>query len=477
MSCAIRVARSRVALLALPLMVTAAGLPAAAESPAADSSDLIATLLPEAVAITAVQHIPSAASESGAPADPDAYTRKESYGSGFVYDPSGLIVTNRHVIANASEIYVTLDDNTKLKATLIYQAPIDMALLKVDAGRPLQPVKWADSSTLRPGDEVIAIGNPFGIGETVTTGIVSALDRDIGQTQDINGGGENLDAFIQTDAALNRGNSGGPLFNLKGEVIGIDTSIVSPTASSAGLGFAIPSNDALFVLDQYGKYGRVRAGYLGTTVQQMDPAIADSAGLSSPRGVIINNVLSGSPAAQAGLRTGDVILKIGDREIRDPRTFNRAVAATPFGQTTQVEIWRDAHDEVVNVTFSEAPSSEPVVTQVHAEPPSPAQLNAADLGFELAPLDDSLRKKFNLAPERQGVVVTAVKPNSFADLRGAVPGDIVVKVQDTPVTSPADLSAAVRAARAANQRHLLVMIERGQQFRWLGVPLVASTAQ
>jgi serine protease Do len=426
------------------------------------SAELVATLLPTVVAIEAIQLARPAS--NGQPAViGGAYT-----GSGFIIDSSGLIVTNHHVVENAVDLYVTLADRTRLRADVIYISPIDMVLLKVNAGHPLPTVKWGDSAKMRPGDSVIAIGDPLAVGITVTAGIISALDRSIGETI--------YDDFLQTDAAINHGNSGGPLFNLEGEVIGVNTALISPGSGFAGLAFSIPSNNVKFIVDEYKKYGRVRLAYFGADVQPVTQDMADGVGLPSPEGVIVASVAPGSPAEKAQLRPGDIILKLNDNEIDQPRTYNRIAAISPFGEPVPLVLWRDGAEKTLSVTLVESPKSQAAAAALPttAAPSASNEVTATTLGITMAPITDDLRTKFNLAADQKGVVITEVQPQSLADQRGLKAGDVVIQVANKPIETPEDLRQAVAAARQANQRALLVLAKQGDAVRWVGVPLVKS---
>ena len=429
-----------------------------------DEAALVATLLPEVVNISVIRYDPP-------PNDPHpsklaAYTKKFVSGSGFVIDPSGLIITNAHVVEDASEIVVIFSDMVRRRAAVIYRSPIDMVVLKVHTDNPLAAIKWGNSETMRPGDPVIAIGNPLGIGTTVTSGIVSALDRDIQETP--------YDAFIQTDAAINHGNSGGPLFNLSGEVIGINTALYAPSGEtgSVGLGFAIPGNDAQFVLDQVKKYGRVRQGWLGALVQPVNDSIGDAVGLNPPNGVIIDSVVPGSPAAQAGLRAGDIIMKIGSEPVADPRAYNRAVGKTPFGEVRPVTLWRDRMLETLMIKFTESPNSQPPKMDMADMAPMLKPLTVGDIGVTLSPVTPATRAKFKLAANQRGVVITNVTRNSIADSEGLLAGDVVVRAGGRAVSSTADLREAVKVEMVSKEHHILLMLQEASGFRFVALPLV-----
>jgi serine protease Do len=451
-----------VAPLFLATLLSATTPPAIAAPLPPGSAQLVATLLPTVVAIEAIQ-VARPASNGQPAVIGGAYT-----GSGFIIDPSGLIVTNHHVVENAVDLYVTLSDKTRLRADVIYMSPIDMVLVKVNAGRPLPTIKWGDSAKMRPGDSVIAIGDPLAVGITVTAGIISALDRSIGETI--------YDDFLQTDAAINHGNSGGPLFNLEGEVIGVNTAIISNSTGFSGLGFSIPSNNVKFIVEEYRKYGRVRLAYFGAEVQPVSQDIAESVGLPSPQGVIVSGVAPGSPADKAKLRRGDIILKFNDNAIDEPRTYNRIAAVSPFGEPVPLVLWRGGAEQTLSVTLVESPKSQAPAAALPTAPTSGAsnEVTATTLGITLAPITDDLRTKFNLSPSQKGVVVTEVQPQSLADQRGLKAGDVVIQVADKPIDSPDDLRQAVAAARQANQHALLVLAQQGDAVRWVGIPLVKS---
>ena len=451
----------------LAMFAVGAGLPVGAAQAGGlppDAADVVAKLLPEVVNISVVKYTPPKN-------DPHsknlaAYDKDLISGSGFVVDPSGVIVTNAHVVEGASEIIVIFQDMTRRRAKLIYRSPIDMVLLKVNADAPLPAVTWGDSETMRPGDSVIAIGNPLGIGTTVTAGIVSALDRDIQETP--------YDAFIQIDASINHGNSGGPLFNTAGQVIGINTALYAPggQTGSVGLGFAIPGNDAQFVLDEVRKYGRVRQGWLGADVQPISYDLGDSLGLTPPRGVIIDSVVPGSPAAKAGLSAADVILKIGDADMRNPRDYNRAVAKAPFDSTQQLTLWRNGAQTTLTIPWAESPNSQPASMDMQAMSAPLKPATPGDMGVTLATVTPALRSRFKLTPTQSGVVVTNVVRNSLADNQGVQTGDVVIRAGTQTIHSDAELKQAVADAVARKQHHLLVMLqEPAGTVRFIGVPL------
>ena len=470
-------------ILPLTLVLVLAGtLPALAKAPPASFADLAARLLPSVVNISTTQ---TARPDSGPrpemprlpPGSPferffrDFFDRQQqnpmprqgvtSLGSGFVIDASGVIVTNNHVIAEADKIAVILSDKTRLDAKVIGRdAKTDIALLRIDPGdRKLKALKLGDSDGTRVGDWVLAIGNPFGLGGTVTAGIVSARQRDI------NAGP--YDDFIQTDASINRGNSGGPMFNLAGEVIGINTAIFSPTGGSVGIGFAIPSNLAGPIVDQLLKYGRARRGYLGVRIQTVTDEIAQGLDLPSASGALVTSLSPGGPAAEAKVEVGDVILTFDGKPISEMRSLPRIVAETAVGREVDVVVWRQGGKKSLKVRLGEFPEDEPKFAS-RTPTPQPKDATVESLGLVLAAITPDLRKRFNLADDAAGVVVTDVKPDSPAAEKQIRPGDIIRKIgpKQSDITDPSQVGEAAESARKAKRETLLVLVERerGQHF-------------
>ncbi len=393
--------------------------------------------------------------------------RAVSLGSGFIIDPAGYIVTNNHVIDGADEISVTLTDNTTLKAKLVGKDErVDLALLKVDTDHPLKAVSFGDSDTARVGDWVLAIGNPFGLGGSVTAGIVSARGRDIRQGP--------YDDFIQTDAAINRGNSGGPLFNMDGEVIGINTAIYSPSGGSVGIGFSVPSNLAKSVVAQLREYGHARRGWLGVRIQQVTPDIAESLGLKEPQGAMVAGVNDGGPADKAGIRNGDVILKFNNQDVKEMRTLPRIVAETDIGKSVPVELWRNGHDTTVQASVGELPDDvQQASATANPTPDKPARttMSISGLGARLSPITDALREQYKLSPDQKGVVVTEVQSDGAAAARGLKPGDVIVEVQQEPVSTPQDVQDRLERYRKQNRKTVLMLVQNTDGMRWIPVPL------
>ncbi len=386
---------------------------------------------------------------------PQAY--KRAAGSGFIIDPDGYIITNHHVIRDGDAITVVLNGGAEHKARVLgYDKKTDLALLKVDAsGLPF--VQFGDSDNAKPGDWVIAIGNPFGLGGTVTSGIVSARGRDIQAGP--------FDDFIQIDASINRGNSGGPLFDATGKVIGINTAIFSPNGGNVGIGFAIPSNLAAAVIEDLKDDGTVSRGYLGIQIQAMNPGLGRSFGLEDTAGALVSSVSAGSPAEAADFRVGDVILKFGESDISTVRDLPKAVASADPGQNVRVHIWRDGESREIMAKVGE-PTKQPTQTEVAG-----ADVDKARIGVWLAPIDSHARRNHGLSNETQGVVVTKVEPGGPAARQGLRSGDIITRIGAESVTTPADVAAGVTAASREKQNHVVLLVSRRGNHRFVAVPL------
>ncbi|UEM23495.1 DegQ family serine endoprotease [Skermanella mucosa] len=387
--------------------------------------------------------------------------RQQAQGSGFIIDAGGYVVTNNHVIDGADEISVTLHDGSRLDAKLVGRDPkTDLALLKVEAGKPLAYLEFGDSDTARVGDWVIAIGNPFGLGGTVTSGIVSARGRDIQAGP--------YDDFLQLDASINRGNSGGPTFDVQGRVIGINTAIFSPNGGSVGIGFAIPSNLAKGVIAQLRENGAVSRGWLGVQIQQVTPEIADSLGLE-PKGALVADVTANSPAAKAKLAAGDVILALDGRPVDTIKDLTRMVADSKTGSTVKLDILRRGKRETVAVTLDAMPDQ----PQVAAATQSPDQPGAAQtdtvLGMTLSSLDMSGRRRFGLSEGVEGVLVVGLEDAANGvNLR---PGDVITEVGNERVAAPAQIAAKVEEAREAGRGAVLLRVNRQGTEQFVAVPI------
>jgi len=368
----------------------------------------------------------------GGPQQPEQ-ERPQALGSGFVIDPSGYIVTNNHVIEQANEIKVKFQDDTELEAKLIGTDKLtDLALLKVESKKALDYVKFADSDKARVGHSVIAIGNPFGLGGTVTSGIISAFNRDI------NAGP--YDSFIQTDASINRGNSGGPLFNLDGEVVGINTAIFSPTGGSVGIGFSIPANLAKPIIKQIKKFGKTQRGWLGVRIQEVTPDIAKSLGLKNEDGVLISMVNPGEPAEKGGLKSGDVILEFNGKKIKDVKSLQRTVADSSVESKADVKVWRDKKIKTFTVKLGElekfnetAENKESPNENVKTE-----EIEIDSIGLRFAGLNNDTRKRYNIPKGVSGVVITAVKRNSFAQDAGLIVGSVISQISQRNINKPSE---------------------------------------
>ncbi|OYU49936.1 MAG: serine protease [Rhizobiales bacterium PAR1] len=393
--------------------------------------------------------------------------RSSSLGSGFVIDPSGIVVTNNHVIADANEITVVFNDGTELKADIVGKdAKTDLAVLKVKSDKPLKSVKFGDSDKARVGEWVIAIGNPFGFGGSVSAGIVSAKQRNIRSGP--------YDSFIQTDAAINKGNSGGPLFNMDGDVIGINTAIISPSGGSIGIGFSVPSSMAVPVIDQLKQYGETRRGWLGVAIQDVDDDTADALKLGKARGAMVINVDEKGPAKGAGFEREDVIIKFDGKDIRRSSDLPRIVAQTPIGKEVDVLVMRGGKEITRKVTLGkldEAPKQASLSTTDKPDTAAPSTV----LGLEVAPLNAETRRRFNNAIKDgiEGVVVLKVDPNSVAAERRLSAGDVIVEVQREPVKSAADIKKRLDDLKAQGQKRALFYVASGPEgtLRYVTLPI------
>ena len=462
------------ALLAFALVWTAAG-PARAHGPES-VPDLAESLLDAVVNISTAQNVTAQRSvprpqvPEGSPfqeffdeffnrqqPNTDRPRRVQSLGSGFVLEGrDGIIVTNNHVIEGADEITVNFNDGSKLPADVIGTDPkTDIAVLRINPDAPLKGVAFGNSDEMRVGEWVMAIGNPFGLGGTVTTGIVSARNRDINSGP--------YDNYIQTDASINRGNSGGPLFNKDGDVIGINTAIISPSGGSIGIGFAIPSEIAIGVIDQLIEFGETRRGWLGVRIQEVTDEIAESLNMDSARGALVAGITEGGPAEDAGLEPGDVILEFNGQRVPEMRDLPRMVADTPVGEEVDVIVLRRGDQVNVPVTLGrleEADGTEvgDASGDTQQETPELTML----MGMTLAPMSDDLRSQYEIAADVDGVVITAVEDGSDAAEKRISAGDVVVEVAQEAVSSPADVEARVDALRDDDRRLALFLITNPQ---------------
>jgi len=391
-----------------------------------------------------------------------------SLGSGFIISPDGYIVTNNHLIQSATgngtvdQVTVTMTNRKEYPARIIGRdTASDLALLKIE-GQNLPYVNWGDSTHARVGDWVLAIGNPYGLGGSVTAGIISALHRGI------TGAGA-YDRYIQTDAAINMGNSGGPMFDLSGNVIGINSALISPTGASVGIGLAIPAEAAKPVIEALRRGQRPERGYLGVGLQPLDESIADSLGLPKDRGELVRSVVPGEAAAKAGIQQGDVILKVGGREVTPDETVSYLIANTTVGSRVPLEVIRDGRRQALTVQVGQRPTEEELARQAGGGQDqdqalgqeAPVQPGTA-LGLSLQSLNPQIIRALNLPETVRGVVITSVDPSSDASEKGVRRGDVILSVNRQAVTSPAQVLAAVDAARKAGRSSVLLLVKRGQ---------------
>jgi len=387
--------------------------------------------------------------------------RQSSLGSGFIIGPEGYIVTNHHVVEGADEITIRLHDNTALQAEIIgSDDKTDLALLKVENGAPLPAAVWGDSDRARVGDWVLAVGNPFGLGGTVTAGIISARQRDI------NAGP--YDDFLQTDASINRGNSGGPTFNMDGEVIGVNTAIFSPSGGSIGIGFAIPSSMARGIIDSLREFGEVRRGWLGVHIQTLTEELAEGLRLPDANGALVASVVANSPADTAGIQQGDVILEFDGRAVSEMRRLPRMVAETPIGRTVEVTVWRRGERQKVEVDLGLLNEEVAAALPQPEVVPGPEQ-RIEDLGLTLSGLSDELQRRFQIDPDAEGVVVTEVDPVSDAAERGLRAGDVIVELDQEPVTTPEEVRHHLERAREEGYRVVTLLVLRNGEYQWIAL--------
>ena len=387
-----------------------------------------------------------------------------SLGSGFIIDPAGFIVTNNHVIEDAEEIMVLTHDNEELKATIVGRdEKTDLALLKVESKKPLPYVNWGDSEALRIGDWVMAIGNPFGLGGSVTAGIVSARQRDINSGP--------YDDYIQTDASINRGNSGGPMFNMDGEVVGINTAIFSPTGGSVGIGFAIPANLAKPIIAQIKEFGKPKRGWLGVRIQTVSPELAEGLRLKEPKGALVASVTKDGPADKAGIKQGDVVLKFDGKEITQMRGLPRIVAETETGKSADVVIWRQGKEVTLKVAVGELTEEAEQKTLASVEAPASAIATIDSLGLKLSAISDELRKKHQIPADAEGVVVVDVAQTGPAAEKDMRPGDVIAEVDQKAVTLPEDVAQRVKAAQDNGYRVVTLLVNRAGEFQWIALKI------
>lgn len=397
------------------------------------------------------------------PGSPDVTSsgdQMQSLGSGFIIDSSGLIVTNNHVIDGARSMSVILSDGTSLPATLVGRdTQDDIALLRVYPPHPLQAVHFGSSRKARIGDWVIAIGNPYGLGGTVTAGIISARGRDLQE--------DGSTDYIQTDAAINRGNSGGPLFDMQGAVIGINTAIYSPSGGSVGIGFAIPSDEVAAVVQQLRRYGKPRRGWIGVQVMGVTPDIAAALKLPETAGVVIATVAPGSPAAMAHLAPGDVILDFDGHPVGSMKMMPRLVQESSVGETVAVDYWRNGTVAKADLRVADEPAAPAPTAAAPKKPDQPEPVAA--LGLTLSDVTPALSSKFSLASGTAGVVITAVAPGSAAARQGLAPGDVIVQMDGTPVTHVQEVTGQIATFRHAKRGEILLLVQGADATQWVSL--------
>jgi serine protease Do len=390
-----------------------------------------------------------------------------SLGSGFIIDASGYVVTNNHVVDGAKDIEVTLTDGSEYPAKVIgTDAKTDLALLKVEAKKPLPFVPFGDSDKMRIGDWVMAVGNPFGLGGTVTAGIVSARGRDIHEGP--------YDDFLQIDAAINQGNSGGPTFSTDGSVIGINTAIFSPSGGSVGIGFAIPSNLAKPIIAELKEQGHIDRGWLGVAIQPLTPDLTQGMGLTSEKGALVSSVQDDSPAAKAGIKSGDVVMRFGEHEIESPKALSRAVADSASGATVPVKIWRDGSEQTVEVKIAEMKEEVASAAQPGEESGPSASDTIDQLGATLAPVNDLTRQQFGLSEDAKGVVIADLEQDSALAEQGVRPGDVIERVNDHKIANPSDVAKALQDAQDDKRSVAVMLIESDGNDRFVAVQISPS---
>lgn len=470
------------ALLVLPALDAQARPPAGAAG-SASFADLVEGLLPAVVNISSTQKVDTLAEFPDMPQFPEGSPFQDffeefmerrqgmpmlpqaSLGSGFVIDAeNGYIITNNHVIRDAEEIRVTFQDNVTIPATLIgMDEKTDLAVLQVKTEHKLTAVKFGNSESLRVGDWIVAIGNPFGLGGTVTAGIVSARQRDI------NAGP--YDDFIQTDASINRGNSGGPMFNLKGDVIGINTAIFSPSGGSVGIGFAIPSSLASPVVEQIIKFGRTRRGWLGVRIQKVTDEIAENLGLPRAEGALVSIVTPKGPAEVAGLEQGDVILELNGQKINAMRSLPRLVAETPIDSEAELVFWRNGKALKTSVVIGELEQAEKDGLLDMGGKMETEGLDIPGTGMTVKALDEGIRQNYAVPQNVDGVAIVRVDPVSEAAQKGLFEGDVIVEVNQQPVAQPEKLQELVESAVASGKTSILLLVNREGDVRFLALKL------
>jgi serine protease Do len=456
-------------------------IPQNADRYATSYADLVERVLPAVVNVSVEKSAPVMAGQSDPRTDPEMQRfferffgqplpmpdvpeerRQQGEGSGFIIGPDGWIVTNAHVVGGADSIEVVLHDGSTKPAELHgIDAKTDLALIKVEAEEELPYVRWGDSSEVRVGDKVLAVGNPFGLGGTVTSGIISATGREIGAGP--------YDDFLQVDAAINRGNSGGPTFNLEGEVVGVNSIIFSPSGGNVGIGFAISANLAKDVIEELRTDGEVERGWLGVGIQEMDEDLARGLGLDEPRGALVTQIEPDSPAAGTELEPGDVIVGFAGQPIERVRELTRAVADMDPGSEAEMVVWSDGKERQLTVELGQMPTEEVEVAEATEESP-----NQPKLGLALANLTPQVKSQLGLPAETEGVLVQDVEPGGPADEKGLRAGDIILRVGEEEVSSADQVVEAVSEAHDAGKDSVVILYQRQDQQLFTAVPLALS---
>ncbi|WP_343560140.1 DegQ family serine endoprotease [Kiloniella sp. b19] len=447
-------------------------------------ADLAEELLPSVVNIIALQEAPDEEPQAQVPQGenfeeffrdfferrgqrPPEQRRGNAQGSGFIIDSDGFIVTNHHVIDGADAVSVRMQDGTELEAEVIgSDERTDLALLKVKSSASLPAVEFGDSDDARIGDWVIAIGNPFGLGGSVSAGIISARARDIRSGP--------YDDFIQTDAAINRGNSGGPLFNMEGEVVGVNTAIFSPSGGSVGIGFSIPSNLVENIVAQLRENGEVRRGWLGVRIQTVTEELAEGLRLDEAAGALVSEVNPNGPAGKGGIQQGDVILKFDGRRVPEMRKLPRMVAETAIGKEVKVEVWRKGKSKTLTVVLGEL--EDEVAAAAAPQEPEPPKGNTpteviGEIGISLATLNNELRERYSFSQDQEGVVVTSIDPAGTAAEKNIQEGDLIIEVDQEKVSAPGDVEDLIAKAKDAGYRVVTLLVNRQGQHTWVAVKL------
>ena len=452
-------------LVAIAIMIALTSAVSAEQPLRQSAADLIGRLQPSVVNILIIRHTKTTA-PAGNIATQGTTAETTVQSSGFFVDPAGVILTNRHVVADATDIIVTLHDASRLRASIVAaDTTDDIALLKVNAGNPVPFLRFGNSDLLRPGDPVLIIGNPLGLGSTVTRGIVSAVDRNTPDSE--------AASFVQIDAALNVGNSGGPVFNQVGEVVGVSTALATPgnQSGSVGLGLAIPGNDARFIKDRLMASGQVRLGWIGIHVEPVTTDVAVALHLPAVSGSVITRVDADSPAAHARLGPGDVIVDVDGDNVPGPRALNRKIASLAEGSASHIALWRAGNQLTASVTIGVLPGDSAAPTRVGSDLPANSHIDRADLGLSLAPLTDDARSRLGMDAQQGGVLVEGVATNTTAWERGITSRSVIIMVDGQFVTSPHDVLHIIEEAERGNHAFVLLLVEGARGMHWIPLPL------